>query len=251
MAPDKLNVIFYLFIIIFSLTAVITFLGITNIVTSIRERYLNAMFTALILEVVAAVVLTYKQIDFTCETDEILTKLTRGIEGMPDSATEEERILVLEAMVSNGENATSTINQLDAENQQLKASLSQCEESEGSASEEISNLDKVFYSNVIKLRILAEKFRGRTINLRWQKEKKKEVYEVLGQIFLELGYVGPNDRLNDDYIINKYIRYAEASQWDYLLKKNDAGEYTQVLVDEYVTTLFLREYLNQKYPLKK
>lgn len=251
MAPDKLNIIFYIFIAIFSLTAIVTFLGITNIVTSIRERYLNAMFTALILEVVAAVVLTYKQIDFSCETTQILTKLTREIDGVPDHATEEERILVLQAMVTNSEHASSTANQLGAENQALEVALAQCEESKGSANDEISKLDKVFYSNVIKLRILAEKFRGRTINLKWRKEEKKEVYEVLGQIFIELGYINPDQPLSDDYIIEKYTIYAEASQWDYLLKKNEDGEYIQVLVDEYVTTLFLREYLNQKYPLKK
>lgn len=251
MAPDKLNIIFYIFIAIFSLTAIVTFLGITNIVTSIRERYLNAMFTALILEVVAAVILTYKQIDFSCETTQILTKLTREIEGVPEHATEEERILVLQAMVTNSEHASSTANKLDAEKQALEVALAQCEESKGSANDEISKLDKVFYSNVIKLRILAEKFRGRTINLKWRKEEKKEVYEVLGQIFIELGYINPDQPLSDDYIIDKYTKYAEASQWDYLLKKNEDGEYIQVLVDEYVTTLFLREYLNQKYPLKK
>ncbi|MEP1782600.1 hypothetical protein, partial [Reichenbachiella sp.] len=79
----------------------------------------------------------------------------------------------------------------------------------------------------------------------------KEVYEILGQIFVDLGHVGPEDELSDDYIIQKYIKFATDSGWDYLLKKNEAGAYNQVLVDEYATTLFLRKYLNQKYPLKK
>lgn len=251
MAPDKLNIIFYIFIVIFSITAIITFLGITNIIKSISAKYLNALFGALILEVVAAVMLSYKQIDFGCQTEELLTKLTKNIEGLPSEASPEERLLVLESLVNLSENSSTSIDLLNSQVGQLEQELSNCKHTEVTTNDELSKLDKVFYSNVIKLRIVSEKFRGRTINLLWDKPGKAEVYKILGEIFLDLGYVGPEDKLSDDYIIDKYIRFANDSGWHYLLKKNDAGEYNQVLVDEYATTLFLRKYLNQKYPLKK
>ncbi|MEO9967288.1 MAG: hypothetical protein ABJF11_15930 [Reichenbachiella sp.] len=251
MESDKLNIIFYVFIVIFSITAIITFLGITNVIKSISAKYLNALFGALILEVAAAVLLSYKQIDFGCETEEVLVKLTRNIEGLPNDATVEERLIVLESLVLQGENASKNIDELNQNTVLLEEQLSECQETNGTANEEISKLDKVFYSNVIKLRIVSEKFRGRTINLLWDRSGKQEVYQILGEIFRDLGQVGPNDDLSTNFILNTYIKFANASGWDYLLKKNEADEYVQVLVDEYATTLFLRKYLNQKYPLKK
>lgn len=251
MESEKINIIFYVFIVIFSITAIITFLGITNVIKSMNAKYLNGMFAALILEVVAAVLLSYKQIDFSCQTEEILTRLTKNITEIPEDATLDQRISMLERHVSNKSSANGAIEDLMIKVDNLETALASCRTTQGTTSDEISTLDKVFYSNVIKLRIVADKFRGRTINLLWDKANKGEVYKILGQIFLDLGHVGPDDELSDDYIIKKYIKFANESGWDYLLKKNESGEYNQVLVDEYATTLFLRKYLNQKYPLKK
>ena len=56
--------LFWIFIAIFSLTAIITLLGITGVIKTIKDNYLNALFTALILEVIAAVVLLFQNTDF-------------------------------------------------------------------------------------------------------------------------------------------------------------------------------------------
>jgi hypothetical protein len=60
-----LKVLFIVFISIFTITAIITLLGITNLIKGIREKYLTPLFTALILEVIASVVLLFKNQDFS------------------------------------------------------------------------------------------------------------------------------------------------------------------------------------------
>jgi len=56
--------LFWLFVGIFAVTAVITLLGITGVIKTIKEKYLNTLFTALILEVIAAVFLIFQGLDF-------------------------------------------------------------------------------------------------------------------------------------------------------------------------------------------
>ncbi|MEP1778347.1 hypothetical protein, partial [Reichenbachiella sp.] len=160
MEAEKLNIIFYVFIVIFSITAIITFLGITNVIKSMNAKYLNGMFAALILEVVAAVILSYKQIDFTCQTEEVVMRLTKKTTGIPENSTMEERISLLETRLSENENSDGKVGDLNRKVASLEEALSNCQQTEGTANDEISTLDKVFYSNVIKLRIVADKFRG-------------------------------------------------------------------------------------------
>ncbi|WP_456457684.1 hypothetical protein [Reichenbachiella sp.] len=250
MGTDQLNIVFYVFIGIFSITAILTFLGITGVIKSIQPRHLNALFAGLILEVVSAVIFTYKQIDFTCQTETIIDRLGTKVVDWPIKSELDQKVAKLEEVLVNEQKNTVEIQRLSKERDQLKAILDTCKVSQSNTNTELTTLDKVFYSNVIKLRIISEKFRGRTINLIWDQANKSEVYQTLGQIFLDLGYVGPNDELSDDYIIAKYIKFAKDSGWDYLLKKSESGDYNQVLLDEYATTIFLRRYLNQKYPLK-
>lgn len=250
MATDQLNIVFYVFIGIFSITAVLTFLGITGVIKSIRPKHLNVLFGGLVMEVVAAVIFSYQQIDFSCQTEVIVDKLGSKIATWSGDLSLDQKVETLEVALTKGKKSKKEVAHLKNEITQLESTLNACKESQSNTNTELTTLDKVFYSNVIKLRIIAEKFRGRTINLIWDQANKGEVYQILGQIFLDLGYVGPNDELSDDYIIAKYIKFANESGWDYLLKKNEAGDYNQVLLDEYATTIFLRKYLNQKYPLK-
>lgn len=251
MATDQLNIVFYVFIGIFSITAILTFLGITGVIKSIQPKHLNALFVGLILEVVSAVIFTYKQIDFSCQTENILDRLGERVEGWPTESELSQKVTKLEEALLDGQKSTLEVIRLVHDGDQLKTMLDSCEMSQSNTNTELTTLDKVFYSNVIKLRMISEKFRGRTINLIWDTSNKGEVYQILGQIFLDLGYVNPNDELSDDYIIAKYIKFAHESGWEYLLKKNEGGAYNQVLLDEYATTIFLRKYLNQRYPLKK
>lgn len=57
------QIIIWIFISIFTITAIITILGIVNAI-EIRENYLNKLFYALIIEVVIAVVAVFKGVGF-------------------------------------------------------------------------------------------------------------------------------------------------------------------------------------------
>ena len=60
------NVLFFTFIGIFLATAIVTLLGITEQI-SINEKYLNGLFAALLLEVVAVIIGLFKKADFLAE----------------------------------------------------------------------------------------------------------------------------------------------------------------------------------------
>ncbi len=53
------NPLFIVFLSIFCITAAITLLGITNVIKGIDKKYLNALFAALILEVVASIIFMF------------------------------------------------------------------------------------------------------------------------------------------------------------------------------------------------
>lgn len=58
------SVLFFTFITIFAATAVLTLLGITNVIP-IRDGYLNTLFTSLIVETVGAVITLFRATSFT------------------------------------------------------------------------------------------------------------------------------------------------------------------------------------------
>ena len=64
----KKNILFYTFLIIFILTAIITLLGVLELI-KIKPGYLNTLFTVLIIELVAAVIALFRKTDFF--TDDI------------------------------------------------------------------------------------------------------------------------------------------------------------------------------------
>ncbi len=240
---EKFDIIFYIFVIIFSITAIITFLGITNIIKTIRTRYLNALFAALVLEVVAAVIVTYKQIDFGCKEDERIAVLCEGVTEIDPAANNDQKVRFLKTLIDSQK---STQAQLEL----VEKDLVRCHHDLEKAGSDLDRLDRVFYSNVIKLRLVADTIRGNTINLIWEKEKKQVVYDLLWEIFKDLGYLSPSDSKSIDYIIDRYINFTRSNGiQDKRLFTNENGQYTQILIDEYATTVFLRKYLNLKYPL--
>lgn len=63
--------LFYTFLFIFAATAVITLLGVTNVIT-IREGYLTGLVTAFLIELAGAVIAIFKSANFfSAETDEL------------------------------------------------------------------------------------------------------------------------------------------------------------------------------------
>ena len=63
------NILFYTFLLIFTATTIITFLGLIDLL-SLDPNYMNALFTGLIVEVIGAVILLFKSADFFTRTSE-------------------------------------------------------------------------------------------------------------------------------------------------------------------------------------
>lgn len=65
---SKKDILFYTFLIIFILTAVITMLGIIDVV-KVREDYLNTLVAVFVVELAGAVIAIFRQVDFFSEIE--------------------------------------------------------------------------------------------------------------------------------------------------------------------------------------
>lgn len=74
--------LFYTFLGIFALTAVLTLLGVTKII-SIKEFYLRTLFTALIVELISAVIVLFGRTDFFAEDQPKRPEVTIGSQSIP------------------------------------------------------------------------------------------------------------------------------------------------------------------------
>ncbi len=244
--------LFWIFIAIFSITAIITLLGITGVIKTIKENYLNALFTALILEVVVAVVLLFRNADFLagpadngpCLEDVIkrsqltaqasqaanpsdfLVDLLRQLPELEQAKDEAEQL--------SGQIATKTrkIDALQAENQALEA--------------ELQKLNQQFFTKITRLRNYISQYGG-FINLAWRAREKEAVYRLLIEIFGDMGLIrdeaglyleGDRQRLNYKAVQDIYKAYRASLQMP-------VEEDTRIYIREYDSILFIRTYLKQ------
>jgi len=190
----------FLFIGIFAVTAVITLLGITGVIKTIKEKYLNTLFTALILEVVAAVVLLFQGFNFNEQAVNLASVISKSGLKPPDNTELYEDFIVKKL------SETPEINKLTAENNQLKADISAKTQEIKDLKGSISRYDQNFYSNIIKLDDALYQIRGKTINLGYKPEEKEKVYKYLVNIFQDLGIIKEGDEVfRADNTINKTI----------------------------------------------
>ncbi|MCI4650377.1 hypothetical protein [Phaeodactylibacter sp.] len=244
--------LFWIFIIIFSLTAIITLLGITGVIKTIKENYLNALFTALILEVVAAVVLLFQNTDFLTGPvadgpclEEVITR--SGLTAQAGQAANASDFLVEQLKRLSVLDAATGDQALLAAQLQERDSLLEVANTEIEALEtELQQLGQQFYTKITKLRNYISQYGG-FINLAWRAEDKAPVYRLLIEIFGDMGliqdentlYTGENRaQINFAAVRSIYKEYKASLQ-------QAVDSDTKVYVGEYDTILFIRTYLNQ------
>ncbi len=203
------KVLFWTFIGIFSITAIITLLGITGVLKSIKERYLNVLFTSLILEVVAAVLILFKSTDFSSEVNYSSLFEKAGI--ADESALSDPEGYILTQLTENDKNSEA-LQQIDSLSELLTKSRKLLEECEG----EVGQLDKSFFTKMSRLRILMYDFDG-FITLNYKENGKKEVYRLLASIFESLQKV-PSEK--DLFTPDKEVNTAELKRLYYTYKKS-------------------------------
>ena len=244
--------LFWIFIAIFSLTAIITLLGITGVIKTIKDNYLNALFTALILEVIAAVVLLFQNTDFLTgsESDgpcleEVITR--SGLSEQASEAADPSDFLVeqlkrLAILDQDSGNQQSLAAQLQERDSLLKVAQTEVQQLES----ELQELGQQFFTKITRLRNYISQFGG-FINLAWRADQKVSVYKLLIEIFGDMGLIREEADLYVDTARTK-INY-KAVQDIYMnykasLDQAEEGE-TKIYVGEYDTILFIRTYLNQ------
>ena len=243
---DKPTLLFYLFIAIFSVTAIITLLGITNVIKSIKDKYLNALFSALILEVVAAVILSYKQMDFNCDSDMLVDKFIAKAGAIDiDIDTKDGKVDYLTSIISEYQIIKPEYNTQSNKISELEKSLAAC-------NQELTDADRSYYMKIIKLRLIAKnEMDGTSINLVFNQISKNEVFTILEKVFITLGKIDPSVDVTPDYIVRIYVKFLNYyGLQEKLISTNDEGNYTGVYLTDYVTSMMIRAYLEKFYPIK-
>ena len=238
----ELKTIIWVFIIIFSLTAVITLLGITNVIKGIKENYLNKLFYTLIIEVVIAVVAVFKGVDFSNEGQTAPAILEQaGIEEEFKSDQEQVNFIVERLkLVEEFERIEIEIKVLKENNTVLVDSIGFLNSDIEKNSSKLNRMERSFYSRIEKLRTQINYYSG-SINLDFEPEKKPEVFENLSHIFETLGYLKTGEKNNVKAIQRHYLTFE--------LNNGNQDENT-LIITEYETAALIREYLNKIYPVK-
>lgn len=225
----NLQILIWIFFGIFSVTAIITLLGITGVIKTIKDKYLNALFTALILEVVAAVIGVFKGIDVQ-DMQNIPVRIFEETHLNATNNLHEDTHQIIEA-IKRGEQ----IGPLMLENAKAKKELTECKGS-------LSALDKDFYSYIIKLRNAMTKYPERSINIYYQPDNKAEEYKLLREIFIILDkFDNPNTVTNQD-VLNEWVAFKT---------RHGRAEENKYHILEYDITLLVRDFLNKFYSLQQ
>lgn len=250
--PFMKETLFWIFITIFSLTAIITLLGITGVIKTIKEHYLNALFTALILEVIAAVVLLFQSANFLSPNteegpclEEVINRagLTAKVSDAADPSDflveQLKRLPLLDQSNGSVQQLTTQLKEQDSIMAVQKAEIKELET-------ELQQLGQQFYTKITRLRNFISQYGG-FINLAWRAEEKVEVYRLLIEIFGDMGLIQNEAKLYLDEDRSQ-INYQAVQKIykDYkadLKQPVDGG--TKIYVGEYDTILFIRAYLNQ------
>lgn len=192
--------LFWLFIGIFAITAIITLLGITGVIKTIKEKYLNSLFTALIMEVVAAIVLMFQTLNLPSENLQLSDLLKEAGLEVPADVSQQKKVLFSHLK------AGITLPKVTEEKEQLMATIAQKEEALANCTGHLGDKESRFYQDILRLNALTKTYLGGNINLGFEPEKKEEAYQLLVSIFNELGEIRDGDAIYlADKTINKEV----------------------------------------------
>lgn len=230
----EIKVIIWLFIGIFSVTAIITLLGITNVIKTIRERYLNILFSSLIVEVIGAVIIVFNSIDFQDRAISLKSIVQDARIDTTLSSSKEYKMFIVDELnqAKSVPLLQNQVNILDNQSDSLKNELSKCQSNLG-------EIDQGFYSKTTRLRNMIKQYSG-SINLLYKSDEKKAVFDLLEEIFEVLGYLNDTSAADIDQIRKVYIIFES---------RHGRNKEEELIVSEFEIALMIREFLNKQYPL--
>ena len=240
------RVLFWIFVTIFSVTAILTFLGITNVL-KINKNYLTAMFSALILEVIAAVVLVFQSFNYAAPDPVDLDGLIAeaSISSTPGPRQNAESFLIEKLQESE------QVPQLSVQVDSLLEVLKNCEGQSKIIQGNLDELEKTFYIKIKRLRDLINKYDG-VINLAFRDSEKSQVYQLLIEIYTNLGMVSNGTPIYAN-AERKEINYQTVRNMHKKFKLDHdvpVPEDRFLYVTEYDTILMIRDYLAVISPIE-
>ncbi len=184
------RILFWIFVTIFSATAIITFLGITNVI-KINKNYLTAMFSALILEVVAAVILVFQSFDFAGPEAVDLNAVIEEADIRATLAPRQTPEAFIISQLRESDKVPDLYEEMGGMKTDLDSLLEVLKDCEGQSRIIQGNLDeleKTFYIKIKRLRDQINRYDG-VINLAYRADNKDNVYSLLIDIYTSLGMV--------------------------------------------------------------
>ncbi|WP_428243614.1 hypothetical protein [Gynuella sp.] len=215
---DRESWLFYVVLFIFTVTAIVTLLGIIQKL-SIKEQYLNKLFTTLVLELVTAVLYMFSQTDFFGtyhEPDMIVLARTELADTYADRSAQEiaDVLNELPEMQRKLQQTEQEVTQLTQVLQLQQPGYDEVTLALADTRKQLSQLQlqltdtlpykskymalqKQFLVRMAHLNALISEW-GTSINFRYRPEEKKEVALLLQEALKEIGFMDANLLPDDD-----------------------------------------------------
>ncbi|MDH3221832.1 MAG: hypothetical protein OEO19_20045 [Gammaproteobacteria bacterium] len=215
---DKESALFYVVLLLFAATGIVTLLGLVQKV-AIDRKYLNALFAALVLELVAAVLYLFSDTDFFGPQpggDRLIVPRSELPAAQRDMSAQE-----IVAMLSTVAENRNTLAQMERELASLKdiiavqvppyedvtlaldARIREIAELQGSLEalrSKQAGFQKMRKNFLVRMADLNAKISelGGTVNFNWQPEEKSEIAAMLQSAFKQIGFMPDDEQPNDD-----------------------------------------------------
>ena len=222
------SALFYVVLFLFLCTGIVTLLGIIQKV-SIEKRYLNGLFSALILELVAAVLYLFSNTDFFAKKIPVDDCLMAKSE-VPKAFHDKSKAELVHLLNTYGDDLKK-LEEYGTEIERLKESMADFE----GCKNELNRLQKQFLVKMANLNSKISEW-GTSVNFRWNPEDKKELALMLQEALKEIGFMSQQEVPNNDPEVayQLLVRY-----------QNERKFYKVGFLTSDVIALIIRDYLSR------
>lgn len=184
------SALFYVVLFLFLCTGIVTLLGIIQKV-SIEKRYLNGLFGALILELVAAVLYLFSHTVFFAKNIPVGDCLIARSE-VPMAFHDKNKAELINLLNANVDDLKK-LKEYETEIERLKQTIADHEVYKN----ELIRLQKQFLVKMANLNSKISEW-GTSVNFRWNPEDKKQVALMLQEALKEIGFMSQQEIPNND-----------------------------------------------------
>jgi hypothetical protein len=222
------SALFYVVLFLFFCTGIVTLLGIVQKV-SIEKKYLNRLFGAFILELVAAVLYLFSHTDFFAKKIPVGDCLIAKNE-VPMAFHDKNKAELIN-LLNTYDDDLKKLKEDETEIERLKKAISDYEVCKN----ELIRLQKQFLVKMANLNSKISEW-GTSINFRWNPEDKKQVALMLQEALKEIGFMSQQEVPNNDPEVayQLLVRY-----------QNEKKFYKVGFLTSEVIALIIRDYLSK------